>query len=1852
MRKRILRKSIAIFLLLVTVGNVVAPTVSYALTSGPTAPEATSFEPVDTTDMVNLATGDFTYNIPLLEVPGPAGGYPLSLSYHAGIQPNEDASWVGLGWSLNPGAISRTVNGYPDDQLGAVRTRTDFDNGGTRNTFSLGIGVPGASYNLSVSNDSYLGVGFGMSISAGLFYGFGKKDSGIGLNAGLSGGVNSYGEHWSGAGVDLVVGKSGKDAKGLTFSVGLSTNFNSVSMSGGVGIGNPKNNTSLLGVSIHSNGSKFGISVAGFNLPQTSSFAGRMTTEGWGFSIPTPWGFSLGYDYLRYYSDETSDVKLIGTINAKDTNGKNPDTWSFDSYSLLDIDANGIAKNSDPEKSRGGSFPSYDFYNVMAQGLGGTIQPYIFDNGTLFRQNLRKQNEPGYIIKFNGTYGDTSYPYAYGFYRPVGFRFKNDFSNSYSYESATMRALSNGSLTFNTSNTLTPEAGVNYTTSQLAGSKHIEYFTNEQIKDGVAKSKGFIDDNPNAERETSKYGYDVSNQVGGFMITNESGVTYHYALPVYAYDQYSKSFKTGKENDIYQESKEPHPYAYTWYLTAVTGPDYVNRNSANDGTNSKNDMGYWVKFSYLLQSSFYTWRNPVEGTHRDLDREIENYSYGKKELFYLDKIETASHVAVFDKSERIDGRGVTRGIEGGFSPQPLTQCKRDLNSSANVPPMICTTSIKNAEKTLKLNNIFLLSRSDYETSTGNYLSKSIRVISLDTDNSLASGTLNSFTDAAINTKLGKLTLTSLKFKGKAGADLIPPMSFQYYKNPPFKKDAYDIWGHYKSDFISSAPIEVSRFVTAKSAEDIDAWSLSSVKTTTGTSIEIKYESDSYQTPILHRMQNFSVANFELVPNSTDAIKLEIAGDFGNNSQYFNTGETIDLKAFFSYHQIAKFVQERLDLCQLRSDYDFGEKFITKGFLTTILSTGQSSNGNLFLVIANSELYSSNKQGYSKLLNSFNGVDVINLCDNETKPSNGGRCPYDCEINGKKSTCYKEPTYGFACRFVQNNYEEKHTFLAGNIAKSGDNFNYENLGGGLRVKQLKLNQTDSYLVTNYSYSENNGALTSGFTSYEPEGMNVAKYLTTAIPEDEKNKFENFINDRFFPTLRIAREIPSPGVIYRTVTVVEELLNAGDIVPTKIPGKKVFEFQTFDEAFVKRIGITSSAAPYTAECFTADGEPLGSGCSNNEGQTQTPDHCIDQFGNPIACGVSATQIYTPLTLKDYSAWVGALKKVTTYGANNEVLSEVATNYLHDGKTTDQFAADLKSKFKNQGVISQIFNENRIVDNNRMPVFSRRDEYPLVSIGQTSKDHKTGFVSTTQNLAFDFYTGNPTKVLSTDGYGNSYVAETIPAYTVPAYSGMTSDQITNGVVGMGLKVKNPNNKNMLTQTVANYAYMVNANYKDAPVELNKIALVSASAQTWSDAVPVMGVAGNNQTGLQTGIWRKKSTFSYTGDQYAPLATTGDGLVAASSFQPFTNWTSEAAQSGWQKNATITKYDYNSHAIEATDMNDKYAATKFNYDHSQVLATAANARYEQLAYSGAEESPQIDQLYYSAGYKALGGGVYIHSSAIPSTIAHTGSYSMQANQSEKAFMYSFKPSGPEPYMVSVWSSSPNAQIKYKYNGGTTEFSASPLSIKKSGIWYQINASIPADGSYVNNLEIWCEANGASTLFDDFRVYPFKAAMTSYVYNNWGELTHILDNNNLYTMYEYDEMGRLKRTYRERLQPTDQTPSISKISEVVYHYALKSESPAFMIPIQTSVASGSGSITQNVNVLPGGIATINVANSCENLNYLSKVYVDNKLLSRYVNGPTLGTVTLYDGAKAYLENGGVKLTGVQGSHKVRVEFA
>ncbi|HEY5750763.1 MAG TPA: hypothetical protein VIU12_32090 [Chryseolinea sp.] len=68
-----------------------------------------------------------TFNIPVVEVPGPEGSFNIPLSYHAGIGPEQEASWVGLGWNINVGSITRDINQYPDDASGESQTVTVQD---------------------------------------------------------------------------------------------------------------------------------------------------------------------------------------------------------------------------------------------------------------------------------------------------------------------------------------------------------------------------------------------------------------------------------------------------------------------------------------------------------------------------------------------------------------------------------------------------------------------------------------------------------------------------------------------------------------------------------------------------------------------------------------------------------------------------------------------------------------------------------------------------------------------------------------------------------------------------------------------------------------------------------------------------------------------------------------------------------------------------------------------------------------------------------------------------------------------------------------------------------------------------------------------------------------------------------------------------------------------------------------------------------------------------------------------------------------------------------------------------------------------------------------------------------------------------------------------------------------------------------------------------------------------------------------------------------------------------------------------------------------------------------------------
>jgi hypothetical protein len=193
-RKYNFYRKVAFTMAIIMLVEIIYPTVGLALTSGPGNPEFSSFEPVATTSMVNEFNGGFTYNVPVLEIPGAnGGGYACALSYHSGETVESEASWVGSGWTLNPGAINRNKRGIADDANGSqvtykndVPTNWTVSAGvqaGNIETFSVDIPV---SVSASLRYNNYKGFGY----TAGITYSAPKGLASLGYS--VSDGSGSF----------------------------------------------------------------------------------------------------------------------------------------------------------------------------------------------------------------------------------------------------------------------------------------------------------------------------------------------------------------------------------------------------------------------------------------------------------------------------------------------------------------------------------------------------------------------------------------------------------------------------------------------------------------------------------------------------------------------------------------------------------------------------------------------------------------------------------------------------------------------------------------------------------------------------------------------------------------------------------------------------------------------------------------------------------------------------------------------------------------------------------------------------------------------------------------------------------------------------------------------------------------------------------------------------------------------------------------------------------------------------------------------------------------------------------------------------------------------------------------------------------------------------------------------------------------------------------------------------------------------------------------------------------------------------------------------------------------------------
>lgn len=379
---------------------------------GPSQPEMSAFKSAGTNDMVNLFTGDFSYNIPLLDV----GGYPVNIFYNGGITMEQEASWVGLGWNINPGTVSRNMRGVPDDFDGTEKI-TQEQNMKPNITWGGRFGVDveiagvkglGVGLGLGYSHNSYLGPALDVGVKASYSYQLAdfaaseknnktsKDTAGIGelsLNVGVSADLNSR--------------------NGLTINpnISLGSRFNSNGNVAGLGWGvstSYNSRTGIKGLNLYEQGSfsyndarrpfsntlrSTSISFAKpsyiptMRMPVTNSaFAGSFQYGGSIFGMEGTLEIEVYKQESSVESEDREQTKpMVGYIYAQNAAG-NPDA-------IMDY-----TRFNDKEVTPKTSIISvpqyaYDVFSISGEGTGGSIRAYRNDLGYVRDNRIKSKDK-------------------------------------------------------------------------------------------------------------------------------------------------------------------------------------------------------------------------------------------------------------------------------------------------------------------------------------------------------------------------------------------------------------------------------------------------------------------------------------------------------------------------------------------------------------------------------------------------------------------------------------------------------------------------------------------------------------------------------------------------------------------------------------------------------------------------------------------------------------------------------------------------------------------------------------------------------------------------------------------------------------------------------------------------------------------------------------------------------------------------------------------------------------------------------------------------------------------------------------------------------------------------------------------------------------------------------------------------------------------------------------------------------------------------------------------------------------------------------------------------------------------
>src|SRR4029453_12302566 len=107
------------------------------------------------------------------------GGYPINISYSSGTTTDQEASWVGLGWNINPGTITRNMRGLPDDFDGSADTiqKTTKTNENKTIGASLGASMGVGGFPVNAFGKGSLSLGASTGIFHNTYRGWGIETS-------------------------------------------------------------------------------------------------------------------------------------------------------------------------------------------------------------------------------------------------------------------------------------------------------------------------------------------------------------------------------------------------------------------------------------------------------------------------------------------------------------------------------------------------------------------------------------------------------------------------------------------------------------------------------------------------------------------------------------------------------------------------------------------------------------------------------------------------------------------------------------------------------------------------------------------------------------------------------------------------------------------------------------------------------------------------------------------------------------------------------------------------------------------------------------------------------------------------------------------------------------------------------------------------------------------------------------------------------------------------------------------------------------------------------------------------------------------------------------------------------------------------------------------------------------------------------------------------------------------------------------------------------------------------------------------------------------------------------------------